>query len=131
MRLFVTQDGSALRAVVQDDRLDPRLLRTKSGDHSKFEHITSASPCVIERVRGLRSLQTDRRRGALKVAPGELSPPGPCECIVGRQVDAQEVIQRNWPRRTWGGRGVPGRGKKRGDRRAPSRVKRKHNPFCQ
>src|SRR5881397_2239422 len=44
MRLFVAQDAPALRAVVQHDRLEPGLARTESGDHPKFEYITSAFP---------------------------------------------------------------------------------------
>ena len=106
MRLLMAQDASALRAVVQDDCLDPGLPRPESGDHPNFEHITSAIPAGVQRVRGLRALRALRGRRPLEVAPGEWPSCGPRERVVRGQVAAQEVVQRT--RRCSGRRPTPG-----------------------
>src|SRR5882757_6856435 len=124
MRLFVAQDGSALRAVLQDGRLDPGLTRPESGDHAKLEYSTSASPGGVQCVRGLRRFRALRGRRSLKVAPGERPSRRPRERMVLGQIAAQEIVERTWPRRTWGGCGGGGGGPSRRKRRvagAPER----------
>ena len=106
MRLFVEQDGPALCAVVEDDRLDPGLPRPESGNHPKLEHLTSALPGGVQRVRGLSALRALRRRGSLEVAPSERPPCGPGEGVVCGQIVAQHVVHRT---RYFGGRRSPPR----------------------
>src|SRR5258706_13794943 len=74
MRLLVAQDAPTLRAVLQDDCLDPGIARPESGDHSNFEHITSAIPAGVQRVRGLTGLRAVHARGPLEAVPGEPPP---------------------------------------------------------
>jgi len=94
VRLLVAQGAPALRAVVHDDRLHPGLAGTERRDHTEIECLTPALPRVEQRVGGLGALVAPARRLPLEVAPPE--PPGglPGEGGVGRQVLAQQVVER-------------------------------------
>src|SRR5882724_4521990 len=50
VRLLVAQNGAPLRAVVQDHRLDPRLLGAETRHRAEFEALAPALPSVIQRV---------------------------------------------------------------------------------
>src|SRR6266550_4389623 len=106
MGLFVTQDRPALRAVVQDDPLDPGLPRPESGNRPKLEHSAFAYPACVQRVRHLRALRAVRRRGPLEVAPDEPPPGGPRKRVVVSQIALQQLVQRT--RRCSGRRPRPG-----------------------